>query len=140
MSFGRPAMIPPQSEVPLPLDIDDEYLLAEGGGTQPLEVPSKLGMFVYSIRLYDILGDILSTVYTSGVSSPVPSVDIKQRMTQSYIHHMIHLNRKLDDFTESLPRHLMVPKDPTPSGTRPDPGGTFQARVLHCRSVQIELL
>jgi hypothetical protein len=67
MTFGRPTMISKQWNVQAPAMIDDEYLLMDGEGFQPTDVPSRMGLFVYSSKLFEILDEILSTFYTEDV-------------------------------------------------------------------------
>ena len=64
MSFGRPLMITNASndKLQLPHAIDDEYLSDKPGaerGTQPPGQQSMLESYIQTIKLYDILGQVL---------------------------------------------------------------------------------
>lgn len=63
MSFGQPLMIPASGKgIKLPEAIDDERLSDEVGklNAQPKDIPSLLEYYIQTIRLYDILGQVLS--------------------------------------------------------------------------------
>ncbi|KAG7285016.1 hypothetical protein NEMBOFW57_009634 [Staphylotrichum longicolle] len=64
MSFGRPLMINTagNEQLKLPEAIDDEYLSDVAGGewnSQPSNRPSLLESYIQTIKLYDILGQVL---------------------------------------------------------------------------------
>jgi hypothetical protein len=54
VSFERPPALSKDSPVPLPALIDDEYLSEIVEGQQPQSIPSRLGFFVYMIKLINI--------------------------------------------------------------------------------------
>jgi hypothetical protein len=49
-------MINRPNDVPLPLMVDDEHLSTSHDGEQPPHIPSRLGAFVFSCKLFDLLG------------------------------------------------------------------------------------
>ncbi|KAK0114201.1 hypothetical protein ONS95_013701 [Cadophora gregata] len=130
MTFGRPAMIARSWDTPIPLMIDDEYLEAEEEGHQPTNRPSRLGLFVFSSKLYDILDKILVTFYTTETPTPMSTDDSVQKL----LSNVLTFNRQLDNFRNSIPEFLKLP-------TRDDPPGPhmnissiqIQARILNCR-------
>ncbi|KAF3395135.1 hypothetical protein DPV78_009209 [Talaromyces pinophilus] len=106
VSLGRQSMILPGSSVPLPQMIDDEYLLDEGEGCQPPQLRSFIEGFVYSIRLFDILHDVLIACYSPSIGGDVLD---KQLST------VMRINSDLDRFLQDLPPHLSVEKRPEDS-------------------------
>lgn len=69
MASGRSPMLQGPWNVQLPSIIDDEYLLEEGTGFQPADIPSRMNLFVYSLQLFDIMEEILSTFYINSSGS-----------------------------------------------------------------------
>ncbi|GMG35555.1 unnamed protein product [Aspergillus oryzae] len=71
MTFGRPAMISKASceSVPLPATVDEEYIPTASGveATQPADQPSVMAFYAKSLELYEIMNDILLSLY-----KPVP--------------------------------------------------------------------
>ncbi|EDO00513.1 hypothetical protein SS1G_14383 [Sclerotinia sclerotiorum 1980 UF-70] len=64
MTFGRPTMIRTGSwDVPEPAIIDDQYLSSDSQGVQQSGLHSRMYLFVYSLRLFDIMDEILSEFY-----------------------------------------------------------------------------
>ncbi|KAG4025630.1 hypothetical protein MFRU_054g00590 [Monilinia fructicola] len=105
MTFGRPTMIRTGSwDVQEPAIIDDQYLSSDSQGVQPLGLHSRMYLFVYSLRLFDIMDEILSEFYVlqggkSGSNSP-------RSFDPWSVHDLasiLTINAKLDDFRESVP-------------------------------------
>lgn len=63
MIVGRPPVYHVAPPVELPQSIDDEYLQSEGEGVQPAGTTSKLEVFIQSIHMSGLLGDILNQQY-----------------------------------------------------------------------------
>lgn len=115
---------------PLPLMIDDEFLQAEGEGHQPIDIPSRLGLFVFSSKLYEILDKILVTFYTPEPPTLVSTDDSMQKL----LGNMLTFNRQLDVFRKSIPDYLRLPaKDESPGPHMHTLYVQIQARILHCR-------
>ncbi|KAG5790027.1 hypothetical protein H9Q69_010921 [Fusarium xylarioides] len=128
-------MLPCSSRVPLPLTIDDEYLLETGEGTQPPGSPCRLGLFVYTIRLLEILDEVLKCFYTQDAQES----DEQTEMPLLALDKMLTLNSKLDIFLDGLPDYLKL------YGGSPDldtqQGNTLlQPRILYCRFLYTRLL
>lgn len=132
MTFGRPAMITRSWDVPIPLMIDDEFLQTDGEGHQPFNTPSRLDLFVYSSKLYDILDKILDTFYTrSDISKPISIHDSAQKL----LSNVLSFNRQLDSFQSSIPDYLRLPADAAnPSIRTKNSNIQLQAQILSCRS------
>ncbi|TPX12372.1 uncharacterized protein E0L32_007019 [Thyridium curvatum] len=96
-TFGRPMMISTPTEVPMPLVIDDEYLLEDGEGVQPPHINSKMGCFVYSNKLFDILNDIVVSFYLK--KNTIAWSCEEMSLVMKY-------NMRLNKFWESVPSYL----------------------------------
>lgn len=129
MTFGRPTTIPPSHFTRRPTLIDDEYLLEDGEGSQPKDKPSRMGLFVFSCDLFQILHDILSKLYM-----PDQSRLTTESWTIEGLSDVLGLNLKLDKFRQSLPAYLQ-PESATQINSPEDVRNhtTLQARVLECR-------
>ena len=68
MAYGRPFMIPVTQNLILPEAIDDEILTSypDPPAKQPEDKPSHMAFFVHTLQLYEIMGDILTTLYSTG--------------------------------------------------------------------------
>lgn len=108
MTFGRPTMVTTGSwDVQEPTIIDDQYLSTNGQGVQPPGLRSRMTLFVYSIRLFDIMDEILSEFYAhqgekSGSNSNSPKSFDSWSVRD--LASILTINAKLDDFRESVPQ------------------------------------
>ena len=106
MTFGRPAMISTNWDVPFPSLIDDEYLRSEGEGVQPQNLPSCLGLFAWSSRMFIILDDILTTFYTNHRRKNPVAMMGTEASVQEILSEVVTLDRRLDAFLDSIPEYL----------------------------------
>lgn len=108
MTFGRPTMIRTGSwNVQEPAIIDDQYLSTEGEGVQPLGLHSRMYLFVYSLRLFDIMDEILSEFYLlQGGKSGSNSSKFFDPWSVRVLGNILTINGKLDDFRDSVPQIL----------------------------------
>ncbi|UJO19783.1 Sorbicillinoid biosynthetic cluster transcription factor sor3 [Fulvia fulva] len=136
MTFGRPSMIDRFTDVPAPALVDDEYLSDRDIGVQPSSVPSRLGLFVSSCQLFDLLEEILELFYRD--SSGTSSQKHPNGMTQAseLLAPVLDLNRRLDKFVENVPEYLQVPT----SGSGTEDHIHLQQQVLYCRFLYVRLL
>lgn len=112
--------------------IDDEFLQVEEEGQQPVNIPSRLGLFVWSLKLYDILDKILVTFYTIETPTPMSTDDSIQKLLSDAMTY----NRQLDVFEQSIPEYLRLPAKDGPQGPYANtPSIQIQARILKCRFV-----
>lgn len=81
----------------MPLMIDDEYLLEDGEGVQPAHINSKMGCFVYSNKLFDILNDIVVSFYLK--KNTIAWSCEEMSLVMKY-------NMRLNKFWESVPSYL----------------------------------
>ncbi|KAJ4322522.1 hypothetical protein N0V84_004768 [Fusarium piperis] len=134
MTFGRPAMISTSWHVPLPSLIDDEFLSADGQGEQPQDRPSRLGLLVWSSKLFLILDEILLSFYAP---HPQKSVDIMAENdlnVRQIISDVMSLNRRIEEFFDSIPEYLRL--EAGSELTIPEQqevSVTIQKQILNCR-------
>ncbi|SCO78388.1 uncharacterized protein FRV6_02601 [Fusarium oxysporum] len=127
------------SRVPLPITIDDEYLLEIGEGTQPPGSPCRLGMFVYTIRLLEILDEVLKSFYAQDAQEQVMDIDNQTKMPLLDLDEMLRLNSQLDVFVDGLPDYLTLQGTSTDSDVQQD-NTLLQPRILYCRFLYTRLL
>ncbi|KAJ3532445.1 hypothetical protein NM208_g8435 [Fusarium decemcellulare] len=140
MTFGRPAMISTSWNVPFPSLIDDEYLSLDGEGTQPQGIPSRLGLLVWSSKLFLILDDILLNFNAPHPSKSVDTMTEKDFSVQQIISDVLTLNRRIDEFSESIPAYLRLEAEPGPMARQQEVSVVIQKQILHCRSLYTRVL
>ncbi|KAF4420578.1 Transcriptional activator acu-15 [Fusarium acutatum] len=128
-------MLPCSSRVPLPLTIDDEYLLETGEGTQPPDSPCRLGLFIYTIRLLEILDKVLKCFYAQDALEG----DEQTEMPLLALDKMLTLNSKLDIFLDGLPDYLKL-HGGSPDFNTQQENTLLQSRILYCRFLYTRLL
>lgn len=145
MTFGRPSMIPTNTRVPLPLAIDDECITTPEGALdldpqQPLGVPSRMCFFTQTLKLYDVLGDILCVFYSSPTPRAPPFSD--QARTEEDYQSVLRFDRCLLNFQFELPDFLRFRYICPETGEEipRDPVLLRQANVLHSRYLNIRIL
>ncbi|KAK3897730.1 fungal-specific transcription factor domain-containing protein [Staphylotrichum tortipilum] len=158
MSFGRPLMINSGTtdQLTLPAAIDDERLNEEAGGRwncQPTNCPSLLESYIQTIKLYDILGQVLDREDSKdggGGAAPgrLPPAD-RLPMANSDTQSLLDLDTMIMEWRDSLPAHLQY----NPSSDRDRPEGALtpesssppcdflaQAKRLHTRFLHVRVL
>ncbi|GFF32021.1 hypothetical protein IFM58399_03077 [Aspergillus lentulus] len=142
MTFGRPAMISKAScgSVPLPATVDEEYIPAALGGEvrQPADRPSLMAFYAKSLELYEILNDILLSLY-----KPVPEEN-PEDIYDFYFNKgsdegertIFELDRALTKWTQSLPPHLRGDTSSKPV----DAVFYHQSVVLRARFLHVRML
>lgn len=121
--------------VQIPSIIDDEYLLEEGAGFQPADIPSRMNLFVYSLQLFDIMEEILSTFYISSSGSHASKEQYSDIRNRKNLGEVLEINARLDQFRDSIPEAL---KPEVVSVMRNEPRYNhikLQSMVLYCRFV-----
>lgn len=138
MTLGQPLMIMSNS-VPLPASIDEKYLCSEPGkeGKQPHGAPSNMGFFRATLELYDILEDILSTFYPSGVCDQPDQNDDHTTISRVNLdlNSILRIDRSMSNWSASLPPHL-IERTPT-IGLDVDESFLRQANVLKLRYYKV---
>ncbi|KZV66805.1 hypothetical protein PENSPDRAFT_77534 [Peniophora sp. CONT] len=128
-NMGRPCSIQEEDfDLEMPLCCDDEYLTHEGP-EQAAQQPSLLSYFMCSLKLSQIQGLTLRTVYASTKARVHYNFQGEEWMTRT----VAHLDSLLNSWTNSVPDHLRW--DPK----RVDDVFFSQSAQLHLqyRSVQI---
>lgn len=124
-------MISTTWKVPFPSLIDDEYLSTEGEGEQPHGIPSRLGLCIWSSKLFLVLDDVLLRLYSPNQNS-IHVITDSEFNIQDIVSDVIILSRRLDEFFESIPTYLHMPSS---SDSSPHQQGSvvIQQQVLYCR-------
>ena len=117
MTYGRPCSIGPRTRisVPLPQPMDHEYVpgeVAQSATTRgAMGRPSFVDFYILSLKLYDILNEVLFNYYTSETpDGPLP----KDTSCDAYFGRsstgkdpaFFELERKLSHWEASIPEHL----------------------------------
>ncbi|KAG5951471.1 hypothetical protein E4U53_003021 [Claviceps sorghi] len=139
MTFGRPTMIHGTNSVPLPLNIDDEYLRLDGVGVQPHDAPSYLSLFVNSCVLFEILQDVLHFVTTCEPGTEPACEEAYAAPSSRIVGQVLELNRRLDHFSKTLPRYLHMSESEIGNVSCSNEEG-LQKNVLCCRFLLTRLL
>ena len=100
LQCGRPLCIPDDSHNrQLPSEVDDCFIDKDIIKQQPLEIPSKMSLFIYSTKLYKTLRQILQMLYR-------PTSTIKEYFMDHFLECTMKAGEDLDRFAEDLPSHL----------------------------------
>ncbi|KAK4068011.1 transcriptional regulator family: Fungal Specific TF [Trichoderma harzianum] len=133
MTMGRPAQLGIEHNVPLPLAIDDEYLSpTRCDCRQPDSIVSRNQYLVESLKLVQVLSQVLSTMYNAtrdeeqNVSSGVPTSTMRAKLMD-----MLQIEASLDNFESSL--HPSLKWDVYCSSKAANDVFVRQSNVLHAR-------
>ncbi|KAG8354017.1 hypothetical protein FVEN_g8234 [Fusarium venenatum] len=135
-TFGRPVLYCRPHAIPLPQPIDDEYLSEVNEGCQPENIPSRIDFFIYSMKLFEILDETLSRLYSIG--HPDPGQD-PTAISFQYFEDIPRLCSKLDNLLADLPVHLVL-DDTMEAADESTSCFRLQAMVLKSRVMYIRLL
>ena len=121
-AFGRPLRLPEISTVPLPTEIDDEYLSTTLQGRQPQGTLSKITFMIQTLKL--------SAIADKSMSPKDHSLPANVRDC-SNLGTVLDISTEMDRFLERLPAHLRADAHSCYS----DPPSCFelQAHVLRAR-------
>jgi len=134
MTFGRPTMLSHSWTVPIPKLIDDEYLSNTIENEQPAGIPSNLGLFVSSCRLFELLEEILRSFYSGDPTPDLSKHETASSMAKSLIEPVLQYNRRLDDFLANVPPYLRISENADILAFNNN-SLELQKQVLYCRSV-----
>jgi hypothetical protein len=135
-TFGRPVTLSRFWSVKPPQAIDDEFLQHIGEGCQPPGLHSKMDGFVYSISLFDILDNVLSTMYSPSnneiehLSEENPHVKFTKRLVSTFT-----LNSQLDHLLQNIPTHVKLQENSAGTADKMKRCFQVQAKTLNCRFV-----
>ncbi|KFY83604.1 hypothetical protein V498_07940, partial [Pseudogymnoascus sp. VKM F-4517 (FW-2822)] len=140
-TFGRPVTLSRFWNVKPPQAIDDEFLQHVGKGCQPPGLHSRMDGFVYSISLFDILDNVLSTIYSSSndkiehPSQEEPHLTFTKRLVSTFT-----LNSQLDDLIKNIPTHLKLQEGFEDNAGQMKRCFQVQTKTLNCRILYVRLL
>ncbi|KAJ9299811.1 transcriptional regulator family: Fungal Specific TF [Paecilomyces variotii] len=141
MSFGRPTMIGKSWNVPIPSLIDDEYLFDNGEeGVQPAHIPSRMGLFVWSCPLFEILAEILGYFYIDDGGDGYPKHLGSEACNKELLSRVLDFNRRLDNLFDSIPEYLKTTKITRPTISDKNSSVSLQQQVLYCRFLYVRVL
>jgi hypothetical protein len=126
-------MISAQTKVPLPQMVDDEILLQEGEGSQPSNIESRMSLFIFSIKLFDILHDVLATVYSPYEGSSSYQATGTRWWSGQRLNDMLRLNTVLGDLLEIVPDHLKFSNAPRTANNTDRRWQAMQANLFQSR-------
>ena len=133
MTFGRPTMLSRSCSVPIPLLIDDEYLSDQKEGNQPPDIPSRLGLFVSSCKLFEILHEILVSFYAEDAGTSTSKQTDSNTVAQAMIADVLRHNRSLAMFEDSIPDYLRTTGSSYIIISEESRCVNLQQQVLYCR-------
>ncbi|KAB5550759.1 fungal-specific transcription factor domain-containing protein [Coniochaeta sp. 2T2.1] len=156
LTYGRPLMVHPsttRAELMLPSAIDDEFLTQQpkSPGLQPVTVPSMTECFVQTVRLQDILGQVLAEFYYAAPAERKQDsghFDMSLRsLTTSAVADVVHgvsnfqvlfdVDNLLTTWHRELPSHLQAQtyQSSVPISINIDPE---RAKLFHRQAVVLE--
>lgn len=101
MTLGRPGMISISlaATVPLPLEIDDDFLdtQSEGFSVRSDGLPCRISFYIHQLHFYGIINDILQTFYQTGS---------EQHQEADSIAKALRLESSLMAWNRNLPQFL----------------------------------
>jgi hypothetical protein len=112
MKFGRPLSIQTADvcDVPLPLEVDDQYIHNSSTPRQPAGRPSITAFFIYTIKLAKVIDNILRDLYTTNKrTSRQTSTDNALPVSSSQsriLGHAVLLDGQLQSWWKEIPAHL----------------------------------
>jgi hypothetical protein len=130
MTLGRPPTSHAADDVPIPSDLDEEYLLIADSSSLPVGVVGTF--FVQNSRAARLLGRILDQIYHSSSSThsrvePRPT----QLLRPETLSTILTLHSELEDFATSNPITVYVNEN---GGSRTKSILQRQHNVLYSRS------
>ena len=132
MTFGRPAMISKSlaDAVPLPETNDENSPDNTDQGLQPNNQPSRMAFFVESLRLYDIMNDVLLELYTreNNIKGRQDTASHRSDYDSVDLATILKLDRALMLWGQSLPPHLRISSPESAQNV------TFQMQSIVCRA------
>ncbi|KAH9478723.1 putative transcriptional regulatory protein [Psilocybe cubensis] len=121
--FGRPLGFPDETiDVEYPIECDDEYWDAEEPFRQPEGKPSLVTAFIHFIKICEIMGNVLKTLYSEKKSKFLPSF-VGKEWEEKVI---TELDSSMNKWKNNLPDHLQWDPD------RKDADFFHQSVNLHC--------
>jgi hypothetical protein len=138
MTFGRPLMILHDFRVDPPCIVDDSLISDSCVGEQPPDKPSLVAFYGETIKLYDILADILKELYEvqgCGDSINLDDACFPSEIRTALLNNVMKLENRLGRFKEQIPKHLQADNILELPETSPfiRQSNVLYARYLHVR-------
>lgn len=115
MTYGRPPMTTARIETKahMPQSVDEDFHPTEDHRPMPYPgQPSTVDFFSQSLRLFEILDEILGEFYSDQLEKGCPSGDVLEtllgRTTADKKWFMLDIDKKLLEWDNKLPSHLKV--------------------------------
>ncbi|KIW14389.1 hypothetical protein PV08_07171 [Exophiala spinifera] len=137
MTLGRPLMLSPPGNIPLPRAIDDYYLDRPNG--QPPGYPSRLEFFVRSVKLYVMLGQVVSQIYAPSSTPQVSGQSSAKFANFGDFAFVQRMDTDIAAFEADIPHHLhwerrhKLPPDLFDGRVFEMQASVLYARYLHLR-------
>lgn len=136
MIYGRPCMIGPKAAhtVPLPLPVDEVYLVPEDPQGQPVLTQQTFAVefYVLSLKLYEIMHDILFNFYSVN-SQPFQPLDGDFGPLEQGQNSVFEIEHRLSKWVNSVPDRLRVTTGNKPQIDTVEGTLYRQAVILHQR-------
>ncbi len=134
MTLGRPTVVSQADarDVPLPAQIDDVYLSlrADVEGQQPVALISTTSFFVHSLKLVDILEQVLLNMYSAGSVIERSPGSWTQKLRYLDFNTIVRIDNSFKEWHDGLPAALLMK---TNQVDFTNPVHCRQARVLRLR-------
>lgn len=124
-----------QGNAPLPSMTDDEDLVAsddQGFVNQP-HTKSQMAIFVYSIKLFEVLNNSLILLYHTSSTGRLAEADTNRWWSRTHLENASTLNRTLDDLFAELPVHLRTSYHKDTTDIAPRDTLTWQGYIFRSR-------
>lgn len=131
MTLGRPLLLHEYPPIPLPLAIDDEYLIDPDA--QPEDHVSWMHFLIHNIKLYGILADVGSEIYDL---SPHPLVT---KTNDNNVNRILELDAAISKLEDGLPTHLHWMRHIMTTGGAETPEIVQQRCVFRSRLLQLRV-
>lgn len=132
-TFGRPLMVTQDFGVNYPVFTDDDCITDRAILSPTISAPPSIMLFFqHTIKLYDVLAEILKSFYdicTPESNGSDPRTDM--------LKTVLEIEGKLDDFRQRLPVHLQLDN---PLSSSLDALRRRQKNVLLCRYLHVEIM
>lgn len=114
--------------------MDDEYLLSDGEGHQPVSTVSYMGLFLWSLKLFDIMSEVLALSNRLKEDAAQSSEAVAIWWRSHLLDDILKIDRTLDHFLEMLPDHLRPQQNSAENWTDDRDNMQWrQTKILQCR-------
>ncbi|KAI5195672.1 hypothetical protein E4T39_08141 [Aureobasidium subglaciale] len=136
-TFGWPMMIRSGHSISLPMLSDDTLSVQDEETPSSVRMTCDLPIFRCNCDLFDIVGEILSTLYCD--NGALSSIEYSRDQRSRILSHMASLNGRLEAFLISIPDHIrdfIVGR----AHIAPDDVSVLNAHAVSCRFLYTRIL